>query len=106
LPRAVRGLKARAWPSIGDRLRVAARLAHISAVRAADDEGVAEADAGQRGLDGRAKPTPALLKKLAGLGADASRVPRCSADGRQGRGAVLRQRRARARRWPTACRRR
>ena len=54
-----------------------------------------------------AQPTPALLKKLQALGADASAVPGLQArHGRQGRGAVLRQHASRARRWPKACRRR
>ena len=53
-------------------------------------------------LDADGKPTPALLKKLAALGADASVVPTLKrAAGRQGRGAVPRQHGRAARRWPT-----
>jgi glycyl-tRNA synthetase beta chain len=65
-----------------DRLRFAAppgRACDRRARRGRRQAGGAEADAGGRGLDASGNATPALLKKLAALGADASAVPPCAA---------------------------
>ena len=56
------------------------------------------------GLDADGKATPALLKRLAALGADARRSqPAAARGGRQERSAVLTTASRRASRWPKAC---